>query len=49
VPGLTVDDRIREKRELIVRLAARYGATEVRLIGPFARGDAALTATSICS
>ena len=37
---LTVDDTIREKREAIVRIAARHGATEVRLIGSVARGEA---------
>ena len=38
----TVGDAIREKREAIIRIAARYGATEVRLIGSAARGEARL-------
>ncbi len=33
-------DTIREQREAIVRIAARHGATEVRLIGSVARGEA---------
>ena len=37
---LTVSDGIRDKREAIVRIAARHGATEVRLIGSVARGEA---------
>ena len=37
---LTAGDTIREKREAIVRIAARHGATEVRLIGSVARGEA---------
>ena len=37
---LTVTEAIREKREAIVRIAARHGATQVRLIGSVARGDA---------
>ena len=37
---LTVGDTIREKRETIIRIAARHGATEVRLIGSVARGEA---------
>ena len=37
---LTVGDTIREKREAIVRIAGRHGATQVRLIGSFARGEA---------
>jgi len=36
----TVGDTIREKREAIVRIAARHGATQVRLIGSVARGQA---------
>ena len=36
----TVGDTIREKREAIIRIAARHGATEVRLIGSVARGEA---------
>lgn len=30
---------IREKRDAILRVAARHGATQVRLIGSVARGD----------
>ena len=37
---LTVGDTIREQRETIVRIAARHGATDVRLIGSVARGEA---------
>jgi predicted nucleotidyltransferase len=37
---LTVGETIRETREAIVRIAARHGATQVRLIGSVARGDA---------
>jgi hypothetical protein len=37
---LAAGDPIREKREAIIRIAARHGATEVRLIGSVARGDA---------
>jgi uncharacterized protein len=40
VANLTVGDTIREKRELIVRIAARHGASQVRLIGSVARGEA---------
>ena len=36
----TVADTIREKREAIIRIAGRHGATEVRLIGSVARGEA---------
>jgi predicted nucleotidyltransferase len=35
-----VGDTIREKREEIARIAGRHGATEVRLIGSVARGEA---------
>ena len=38
--NLTVGDTIREKREAILRIAATHGATEVRLIGSVARGEA---------
>ena len=38
--NLAVGDTIREKRETIIRIAARHGATEVRLIGSVARGEA---------
>ena len=37
---MTVGDTIHEKREAIIRIAARHGATEVRLIGSVARGEA---------
>ena len=36
----TVGDTIREKRETIIRIAGRHGATQVRLIGSIARGEA---------
>ena len=36
----TVGDTIREKREAILRIAGMHGATEVRLIGSVARGEA---------
>ena len=35
-----VCDTIREKREAIIRIAGSHGATEVRLIGSIARGEA---------
>ena len=38
--NLAVGDAIREKREAIIRIAARHGATRVRLIGSVARGEA---------
>lgn len=37
---LTVGNTIREQREAILRIAARHGATDVRLIGSVARGEA---------
>ncbi len=37
--GLTVGDTIFENREAIVRIAAKHGATQVRLIGSVARGQ----------
>jgi predicted nucleotidyltransferase len=37
---MAIADAIREKRDLIVHVAARHGATQVRLIGSFARGEA---------
>jgi predicted nucleotidyltransferase len=40
VADVTVGDTIREKREAIIRITARHGATEVRLIGSVARGEA---------
>ena len=36
----TIDDTVREKREAIIRIAASHGATQVRLIGSVARGEA---------
>ncbi len=36
----TIADTIRQNREAIVRIAARHGASEVRLIGSVARGEA---------
>jgi len=39
VANLAVGDAIREKREAIIRIAARHGATRVRLIGSVARGE----------
>ena len=35
-----IGDTIREKREAIIRIAGRHGATQVRLIGSIARGEA---------
>jgi predicted nucleotidyltransferase len=40
VTQLTVGDTIRENREAIIRVAAGHGATQVRLIGSAARGEA---------
>jgi hypothetical protein len=40
VAGLTVGEAIREKREVIVHIAAGRDAMQVRLIGSVARGDA---------
>ena len=37
---LTIGDTIHEKREAILRIAALHGATQVRLIGSVARGEA---------
>ena len=37
---LNVGDTIREKREAILHIAARHGASQVRLIGSVARGEA---------
>ena len=37
---LSVEVTIREKREAILRAAARHGATRVRLIASVARGEA---------
>ena len=35
-----IGDTIREKREAIIRIAGSHAATEVRLIGSVARGEA---------
>jgi uncharacterized protein len=40
VADLAIGDTIREKRDAIIRIAARHGATQVRLIGSVARGEA---------
>jgi len=40
VADLTVGNTIRAQREAILRIAARHGATDVRLIGSVARGEA---------
>ncbi len=37
---MSVSDTIRERRESIIRIAAKHGATQVRLIGSVARGEA---------
>ncbi len=38
--GLTIGDTIRENRDAIIRIAAKHGASQVRLIGSVARGEA---------
>jgi predicted nucleotidyltransferase len=38
--GPTIGEQIRQKHADIVRIAARHGATQVRLIGSVARGEA---------
>jgi predicted nucleotidyltransferase len=40
VTGAAIGEAIREQRETILRVAAKHGATQVRLIGSVARGDA---------
>src|ERR1035441_9808188 len=40
VVDLNVGDTIREKREAILHIAARHGASQVRLIGSVAPGEA---------
>ena len=40
MPDLTIRETIREKRDAILRTAQRHGATQVRLIGSVARGEA---------
>jgi len=37
---LTIAEQIRERHAEILRIAARHGATRVRLIGSVARGEA---------
>ena len=37
---MTLDELRKEKREEILRLAARYGARRIRVFGSVARGDA---------
>ncbi|MGA3039169.1 MAG: nucleotidyltransferase domain-containing protein [Bryobacteraceae bacterium] len=37
--GAAIREAIREQREAILRIAAKHGATQVRLIGSVARGD----------
>lgn len=37
---LTIREIIREKREAIIRVAEKHGATQERLIGSVARGEA---------
>jgi predicted nucleotidyltransferase len=38
--GLGVDDIIKDKRDAILRLVTQYGASNVRVFGSVARGDA---------
>jgi uncharacterized protein len=40
VTDAAIGEAIREQREAILRIAAKHGATQVRLIGSVARGDA---------
>jgi predicted nucleotidyltransferase len=40
VTGATIGGTIQEQREVILRVAAKHGATQVRLIGSVARGEA---------
>jgi predicted nucleotidyltransferase len=40
VAGVAIGETLRDKRDAILRTAARHGATRVRLIGSIARGDA---------
>ncbi len=39
-PGLGIDEIISNKREEILRLAAKHGASNVRVFGSVARGEA---------
>ena len=36
---LTAEHAVREKRDMIIRLAAKHGVSPVRLIGSVARGE----------
>ncbi len=38
--GAAIGEAIREQRKTILRVAAKHGATQVRLIGSVTRGDA---------
>lgn len=38
--GLGIEEMIGDKREAILQLAAQYGATDVRIFGSVARGEA---------
>ena len=38
--GLGIEDIIKDKRDAILRLTAQYGASNVRVFGSVARGDA---------
>jgi len=40
VTGAAIGEAIREQREAILRVAAKHRATQVRLIGSVARGEA---------
>jgi uncharacterized protein len=40
VTGLGINDIVGDKREAILELAAKYGATDVRVFGSVARGEA---------
>jgi hypothetical protein len=40
VTGAAIGEAIREQRKTILRVAAKHGATQVRLIGSVTRGDA---------
>jgi uncharacterized protein len=40
VTGLGINDMIGDKREAILELAAKYGASNVRVFGSVARGEA---------
>jgi predicted nucleotidyltransferase len=40
VTGATIGGTIQGQREVILRVAAKHGATQVRLIGSVARGEA---------